>query len=129
MRPLNPIRPDRFIDQRFVSGAPLYLTSDGSNTTDITQAVLDPYGSPINNGVSETETIPHEVYTNTSPLSFNPSDPTARQRAFEARASFSDSVTIPNCYQDKFELINYANSVSHLAFTKLKALKNSNKHE
>lgn len=127
MRQLNKIPKDvhRFLDQGFSSPAPLYYDSTGNKTTNIEDCQLDAFGQPVFAGSSDTVFNPHYIYDMKRPLTFNPSDPSSRALAFEARSNFENQTSIPNVYGDKFEAMSYANNVSDILVPKLRALKNS----
>lgn len=127
MRNINKIPiGSRYDSQDFSICSPIYSCGE-TTTTDITKADLDPYGSPIVVRVDSSITTPHEIYSKSPRLSFNPADPNARSLAFEARSAFEAMPCVPTNYTDKFEFAQYANNVSDILFPKIVALKeNSN---
>lgn len=110
----------KFLDQNFRVCAPLYQTDDGQTTSDIKLASVDSFGALITYGYDSNNSIPHNVYSPPKPISFNPADPTARQRAFELRSAFDGMTSQPNIYGDGFEVMQYVNSVASQVFQRLK---------
>lgn len=108
--------------------APIYQSkTTGKSTTDINDALIDPYGMPICRGYSKDEF--RVKNTKKAPLSFNPKDPTARLRAFEMRAKMNDIQSSPTDYSDKFEVIQYVNNVSNIFSQKYKKYLDNGKHK
>lgn len=89
---------------------PLYQTSDGDTTTDVTLALKDPFGKPICVGHSSKEYTfaPPAV----KPLCLDPADPTERLRAIEARARMEQVFIEPAIYDDPFTMVQHANNVA-----------------
>lgn len=111
---------NKFFDQNFRVCAPLFQTDEGIPTSDINFASVDSFGALITYGFDPNNSIPHNVYSPPKPISFNPSDPTARQRAFELRSAFDGMTSQPNIYGDGFEVMQYVNSVASQVFQRLK---------
>lgn len=113
----------KFENQRFRTAIPNYKKSGGGNTTNPEEAKVDMFGNLELSGVTSECYQPHEIYGKPSVLSFNPTDPCARQLAFEARSAFADMSSEANDYADKFEVMSYANNVSSIINNKLSKLR------
>lgn len=117
----------KFLRDKFRSVKPLYQTQDGKITDDIKEAGSDSFGAILVAGFDRHSSVPHEIYTPPKPISFNPKDPTARQRAFELRSAFDGLSSQPNVYGDGFEVLQYANSIASHLYTRLKRVDSHDK--
>lgn len=113
------VNPDLFrkcmLDQGFRHARPIYSSSkeDGGTTMDIEKADIDDYRQPVCVGYSRSEFVPHDVYAKPQILSFNPADPTARERAFLARdAMLTYGNVMPIDYTDKFSALAKVNNAA-----------------
>lgn len=115
----NKVNADLFrqcmLDQGFRHALPIYSSSteQGGITMDIEKADIDDYRQPVCVGYSDKEFIPHDVYTKPQILSFDPADPTARERAFLARdAMLTYGNVMPVDYTDKFTAMSHVNNAA-----------------
>lgn len=97
--------------QKYLRRQVIYFDKDGKKTSDVSQAMLTPFGKPVVAGLSDKPVLPVEPKNHH--ITFNPRDPLARQRAFSARASFMEMSSYGNDYRDKFDNLNYANNVAN----------------
>lgn len=110
----------KFLEQNFRECAPIFQRPDGSTSSDIKEAALDAFGAVITFGYDANKSVPHSIYSPSKPISFNPADPTARQRAFELRSAFDGLTSQPNVYGDGFEVMQYVNSIASQVFQRIK---------
>lgn len=129
MKNLVNLHSECLLAQCFRHCMPLFVSSSGGTTTDLSHAKLDAYSQPIVSGYSHTEFVPHTDYTKKQSLSFNPIDPTARERAFLARDSMLTLSSSPTDYSDKFSVLLNINNSANKFCEKFTTLKNSKSHE
>lgn len=99
------------LSQNFRHAMPVYLDDNGEKTTDIKKARFDVYGRPVVVEHSKDAFIPHKHLTPCEPISFNPRDPQAVERAVLLRDAFSmGTMASPVDYTDKFAAIKFANN-------------------
>lgn len=123
----NPLRhprklnPDFFREHADVIRVPLplYQCKDGSKTTDITKAELDPFGRPMRVGYSKTEWVPAPEMES---LCLDPADPAQRLRAIEARSRMENVMLPPTIYEDSIEAVNRSNNLANKVLTQVSTI-------
>ena len=107
MRKLNPTFTDKpHSKSDFYMHSNVYQKSDGTETTDVSEAMLNSSGSPVLlRRSSSCERLP--VCTQ-YPQTFV-FEGEQMMQAQTALAQFNERPSLPNVYHDKFDALNYAN--------------------
>lgn len=128
MPKLNKLTPqsksERFAEMNLCEPLPLFQMGDDT-TTDVNHADKTLSGIPIKVGYSKKEFRP--IQRTEHRITFNPSNPDARFRALQARASLNDCMSNGNIYLDKFEAHKFANDSISALEKSIKSVKNNNK--
>lgn len=109
----------RMYDFVLSSSAPRYQTQDGGYTTDVSDALCDPFGRPVQCGYDNS--VSHPVDLCSPPLCLDPSDMTSRLRALEARQRFNDFSLPPVIYEDSVDAAQRANNICNKLIKKFNA--------
>lgn len=123
MRKLNPIFTDKpHSDSDFYMHTNVYQKADGTETTDVSEALLNSSGSPVLlRRSSSRERLPVcTSYPNTFVF-----EGEQMMQAQTALAQFNERPSQPNVYHDKFDALNYANRCARAFMSNLQTSVNN----
>lgn len=101
------------LESGFYATEPHYQSKvDGSDTTDITEAMLDYDGNPLVVDYKPTTKIMAEIANPPKPLTLSPADPISRAQCFEVFGMLNKRPSSPISMVDKMEAHGYAERVS-----------------
>lgn len=108
-----PLSAHPHLESGFYATEPHYQSkSDGSDTTDITDAMLDYDGNPLVVDYKPTTKIMPEIANPPKPLTLSPADPISRAQCFEVFGMLNKRPSSPISMVDKMEAHGYAERVS-----------------
>ena len=114
------------LESGFYATEPHYQSKvDGSDTTDITEALLDYDGNPLVVDFKATTKIMAEIANPPKPLTLSPSDPISRAQCFEVFGMLNKRPSSPISMVDKIEAHGYAERVSCAISRSLQSAVNS----
>ncbi len=97
-------------DSYFFKSSVVYLSDDGSETSDPLKAKLDRFGMPyLLRRVPSCELL--DICISAPPrASLSPSDPVSRSTVLASLNDFSNKSSFPQSYFDKFRALTFANN-------------------
>lgn len=108
-----PISAHPHLESGFYATEPHYQSKvDGSDTTDITEALMDYDGNPLVVDYKPTTKIMAEIANPPKPLTLSPADPVSRVQCFEVFGMLNKRPSSPISMVDKMEAHGYAERVS-----------------
>ena len=108
-----PISAHPHMESGFYATEPHYQSkADGSDTTDITDAMQDYDGNPLVVDYKPTTKIMPEIANPPKPLTLSPADPISRAQCFEVFGMLNKRPSSPISMLDKMEAHGYAERVS-----------------
>lgn len=125
-RNIVPLSEHPHLDSGFFSSDAVYQSkSDGIETTDINEALLDYDGKPLVVEYRATTKIMPEISNPPKPLTLSPSDPFSRAQCFEVFGMLNKRPSSPISMVDKMEAHGYAERVSGAISRSLQSAVNS----
>lgn len=113
-------------DSFFFKSSVVYLSEDGSETSDPLKAKLDRYDMPYLLRRSDSSDLLDICVSSPPRASLSPSDPVSRSSVLASVNDFSSKSSFPQIYMDKFRVYSYAdNSVNSFVNNLSETLKNS----
>ena len=108
-----PLSAHPHLESGFYATEPHYQSKiDGSDTTDITEAMQDYDGNPLVVDYKPTTKIMAEIANPPKPLTLSPADPISRAQCFEVFGMLNKRPSSPISMLDKMEAHGYAERVS-----------------
>lgn len=108
-----PLSAHPHLESGFYATEPHYQSKvDGSDTTDITEALMDYDGNPLVVDYKPTTMIMAEIANPPKPLTLSPADPMSRAQCFEVFGMLNKRPSSPISMVDKMEAHGYAERVS-----------------